>query len=68
MITDITQFFFGSVLGILAFIATVAVLMLPTIIAVSRNHRSRVPIFLLNVFLGWTFVGWVVAFIWSVKN
>ena len=68
MIIDITHFFFGSLLGIIAFLVTVAILFLPTIVAVSRHHKNRVPIFLLNFFLGWTFIGWVVAFIWSVKN
>jgi hypothetical protein len=27
-----------------------------------------VSILLLNFFLGWTMIGWVVALVWSVKN
>ena len=41
---------------------------IPTLIAVFRKHEKAVQIFLLNIFLGWTLVGWVVALIWSVKN
>jgi hypothetical protein len=37
----------------------------PTIIAFNRQHPQRIPILLLNIFLGWTFVGWVVALVWS---
>ena len=40
----------------------------PTIIACVRKHRNRVAIILLNVLAGWTFVGWLVALIWSVVN
>ena len=37
----------------------------PTIVALSRGHFSALTIFLLNLFLGWTLIGWLVAFIWS---
>jgi Superinfection immunity protein len=38
---------------------------LPTVIALSRGHLSALAIFLLNLFLGWTVLGWLIAFIWS---
>ncbi len=38
---------------------------LPTIIATTRKHSNAVSIFVLNLFLGWTFLGWVIALIWS---
>jgi Na+/serine symporter len=41
---------------------------LPTIIATQRNHTSTGAIFLLNFLLGWTFLGWVAALIWSFTN
>jgi hypothetical protein len=41
---------------------------LPTIIAFARSKRDVVSILLLNFFLGWTMIGWVVALVWSVKN
>ena len=40
---------------------------LPSIIALARSKRNLLSIFLLNLFLGWTFVGWVVALVWAVK-
>jgi hypothetical protein len=36
---------------------------LPTI--VGRHKRDATGIFLLNLFLGWTVIGWVVALIWA---
>lgn len=38
---------------------------LPTIIALARGHHNGFAIFLTNLLLGWTVIGWVVAFIWS---
>ncbi|TWT41096.1 hypothetical protein RAS1_37880 [Phycisphaerae bacterium RAS1] len=39
---------------------------LPTIVAVHRNHYNTTAIFALNLLLGWSFVGWVVALVWSL--
>ncbi len=39
--------------------------LLPAINAKSRKHPSTGAIFLLNIFLGWTVIGWLVALIWS---
>jgi len=42
-----------------------AIYFAPTIIAIRRGHLQILPIGLLNVFLGWTLIGWVCALIWS---
>jgi Superinfection immunity protein len=41
---------------------------LPSIIALGRNKRDITAIMLLNFFLGWTMIGWVVALVWAVKT
>lgn len=45
-----------------------AVHFLPTIIAALRNSRHLVAIFLLNLFLSWTVIGWIVALIWAITS
>ncbi|QMV19833.1 superinfection immunity protein [Granulicella sp. 5B5] len=45
-----------------------AIHFLPTIIAALRNSRHVVAIFLLNLFLGWTVIGWIVALIWAITS
>jgi hypothetical protein len=40
---------------------------LPSIVGLARSKRNLGSIFLLNLFLGWTVVGWVVAMVWAVK-
>jgi len=46
----------------------VACYFLPWIIAAARRHRNTSAIFILNLFLGWTFLGWVVALVWAATN
>jgi hypothetical protein len=40
---------------------------LPSIVALARSKRDLLSIFLLNLFLGWTFIGWIVALVWAFK-
>lgn len=39
---------------------------LPTIYG--YDHRNSTSIFILNLFLGWTLIGWVIALIWAFSN
>lgn len=39
---------------------------LPAVLAFYRGHHNRVAILVLNLLLGWTFLGWVGALIWSL--
>ena len=40
---------------------------LPSVIAAARSKRDLVSIFVLNLLLGWTAIGWVVALVWALK-
>ena len=55
--------FFGLGFGV-----SLALYFLPSIIALARNKRDTLAIFLLNLFLGWSVIGWFVALIWSAKH
>ena len=46
-------------------ILIVVVYFLPSMIAFNRNHSSRLAILVINLFLGWSLVGWFIALIWS---
>ena len=41
---------------------------LPSIIALVRGKRDILAVFLLNLLLGWSVIGWVVALIWAAKH
>lgn len=57
-----------SLVELLAIILIFAFYFLPTLISFLRQHRNKPAIFLLNLLLGWTVLGWVVTFIWSVMR
>lgn len=40
---------------------------LPAIVAFSRSKRDAVSILVLNLFLGWTAIGWVIALVWGLR-
>ena len=42
--------------------------MLPTIIAAVHQRTNTGAIAALNVLLGWTFIGWVVALVWAMTK
>jgi uncharacterized protein with PQ loop repeat len=42
--------------------------LLPTGIAIIRARSNTAAIFVLNLFLGWTLIGWVIALTWSVAE
>jgi len=50
---------------IVILLISLAIYFLPTIIASIRHKRNTGAIFVLNLFLGWTLIGWVVALTWA---
>jgi hypothetical protein len=48
-------------------LVTTAIYISPILVAIYRNHRSRLQIAMLNILLGWTVIGWAVALIWAVS-
>jgi hypothetical protein len=59
---------FSLVLGLLAIVACLGFYFLPTITANWRQHKNADAILILNLFLGWTVIGWIIALIWAVMN
>jgi hypothetical protein len=38
---------------------------LPTVMAEARGHQNSGMIFLTNLLLGWTILGWIAALVWA---
>ena len=55
----------GTLLVLIAIPIVLIVYFIPGLCAGFRNHRNTNAIFILNTFLGWTFIGWVVALVWA---
>jgi hypothetical protein len=52
-------------MGFLIFIIVGFIYFIPTLIAYNHEHKNREGILILNIFCGWTFLGWVGALIWA---
>jgi hypothetical protein len=40
--------------------------LLPTLVAAWRSHHQTAAIFALNLLLGWTVLGWIIALVWEL--
>ena len=58
----------GAFIGIVGFLAIAAMYFLPTIIATSRKVTNTGSVFVINLLLGWSVIGWVVALAMAVKS
>lgn len=62
----------GTLLGSLVLVVFcgggLVVHFLPSLIAVKRSHKNAMAIVALNIFLGWTVIGWVAALVWSCTS
>jgi hypothetical protein len=56
------------IFAVAVFIGVLLIYFAPSIIASGRNAKSVAGIAILNIFLGWTFLGWLGALIWSVSG
>lgn len=59
----------GKVLQGLILVAFIAVFyFLPALVARSRQHSKLPAVFVLNLLLGWTLLGWVLALVWAYSE
>ena len=45
-----------------------AIYFIPTFVAHTNQKENTTAICLLNLFLGWTFLGWVLALVWAATK
>lgn len=48
-------------------VGLVVIYFAPSIRAAKAKKRNTKAIFALNLFLGWTLIGWVVALVWALS-
>lgn len=58
----------AGIFGLSFFLIMIALSFIPFIIALCRKHNDTLLIFLVVFFLGWTIIGWIIAFIWSLSS
>ena len=50
--------------GLILVIVLLVVYFIPTI--VGKDKKNAAAIFALNLLLGWTLIGWIIALVWSL--
>jgi hypothetical protein len=58
----------GLVLLFYFAVFSIVIYFAPTLNARQRHHRNTNAITVMNIFLGWTFLGWVLALVWSYTD
>ncbi len=58
----------GGIGGLVFIIFSIACYFIPTIVAMIRGIPNAGSVAVINFFLGWTFIGWVVALAMAVAG
>lgn len=56
------------VVSIFLFVIGVIIYFVPAFIAFRRDHPNKIAITLINIFLGATFIFWVVCLVWALTG
>lgn len=56
----------NGIIGGIVIWMLILIYFLPLFVSLSRRHPSKWAIGALNLFLGWTLLGWVGALVWSL--
>ncbi|MGP1664395.1 MAG: superinfection immunity protein [Rhodanobacter sp.] len=59
---------FGTFVAFSFFVSAPVLYLLPTFEAWLRRHTNLSSIALVNILLGWSLIGWVVAEVWALKK
>jgi hypothetical protein len=57
---------FGVIFVLIIIVIVFCLYFIPTFVAFSRKHQFKWIIFLINLFTGFTFFGWVGALVWAL--
>jgi hypothetical protein len=56
----------SAVMSVMFVVVAGVIYFLPSLVASARSHNNSTAIFAFNILLGWTFLGWVAAFVWAL--
>jgi len=58
----------GMIAALILLVFLAVIYFIPAIVASSRGHSQAGAIWVLNILLGWTLIGWVGALVWACTN
>ena len=62
------QFVTATLLLCCLALAALTLYILPSLIAIYRDHQHKLAILVFNLFFGWSFIGWVLSLVWSLME
>lgn len=69
MLENFTKaFFIALIIFIPIAILLILLYFLPSIIAIKKKDKNTIIIILINLFFGWTFIGWIGVLIWIINE
>lgn len=58
----------APLIALVAILLIAGMYLLPTLVAARRNHHNALAIAVLNIAVGWTVLGWLVALVWAFTS
>jgi len=55
----------SGIIGIVIIVVTLFLYFLPPFIAYRRKHNAFTGILIIDIFFGWTFIGWILCLVWA---
>lgn len=55
-------------MGAILVVLGIAFYFVPAFVAGHRQHHNTAAIFVLNLLLGWTFLGWALSLVWALTT
>ena len=62
------RFLIAILIKIIVSLISLSLYFTPTIIGIVRKKKDIIAIAVLNTFLGWTFIGWIISLAWALKT
>jgi len=55
-------------MSIITLLLVITVYLAPTFLANKHKHKKTASIFVINLLLGWTVIGWIICLAWALNG
>lgn len=64
---DASEFISKGTISLVTLLIVIPIYLVPMIVSIKRGHPQAGTISVINLFLGWTVLGWVVSMAWAMS-
>lgn len=58
----------SSTIAVTVWFVLFVIYIIPGVVATARGHKHAAAVWALNILLGWTLLGWIVALVWALMR